>query len=70
MAIDVPLSAANRWHSWLGHRSASKLRVLVPSLGLLPSLDWDSCQLSKHFGSNFQSSKHSFQLFDVIHCDI
>lgn len=65
MAIDVPLSAANRWHSWLGHRSASKLRVLVPS-----SLDWDSCQLSKHFGSNFQPSKHSFQLFDVIHCDI
>ncbi|RDX80818.1 hypothetical protein CR513_38592, partial [Mucuna pruriens] len=40
-------------HNHLGHPSLTKLKLMVPSLNKLSTLDCESCQLGKHVRSTF-----------------
>jgi len=59
-------------HRRLGHPSLDKLKVLVPHLLHLKSLDCESCQLGKHVRVSFPScaNKRSMSPFDIIHSDV
>lgn len=59
-------------HRRLGHPSFDKLKVLVPQLLHLKSLDCESCQLGKHVRASFPSSsnKRSKSPFDIVHSDV
>ena len=59
-------------HRRLGHPSLDKLKVLVPQLSHLKSLDCESCQLGKHVRASFPSSpnKRSKSPFDIVHSDV
>jgi transposase InsO family protein len=59
-------------HRRLGHPSLDKLKVLVPHLSHLKSLDCESCQLGKHVRVSFPSrvNKRSMSPFDIIHSDV
>jgi len=59
-------------HHRPGHPSLDKLKVLVPQLSHLKSLDCESCQLGKHVRTSFHNSvnKRSMHAFDIVHSDI
>ncbi|RDX87989.1 hypothetical protein CR513_30468, partial [Mucuna pruriens] len=59
-------------HNRLGHPNLAKLKLMVPSLNKLSTLDCESCQLSKHVRSTFPSQvnkKCNFH-FSVVHSKI
>ncbi|KAK2380773.1 putative mitochondrial protein [Trifolium repens] len=59
-------------HRRLGHPSLDKLKVLIPHLSHLKSLNCESCQLGKHVRASFPSSanKRSMSPFDIVHSDV
>jgi len=59
-------------HCRLGHPSLPVLKLLVPSLGSLSSLDCESCQLGKHHRVSYPSRVNNRvgQLFDLVHSDV
>ncbi|RDY13118.1 hypothetical protein CR513_02010, partial [Mucuna pruriens] len=59
-------------HNHLAHPSLAKLKLMVPSLNKLFTLECKSCQLSKHVRSTFpnQINKRCNLPFSIIHSDI
>ncbi|RDX95195.1 hypothetical protein CR513_22320, partial [Mucuna pruriens] len=62
----------NLLHNCLGHLSLAKLKLMVPSLNKLSTLDYESCQLGKHVRSTFpnQVNKRCNFSFSIVHSDI
>ncbi|RDX77387.1 hypothetical protein CR513_42506, partial [Mucuna pruriens] len=59
-------------HNRLGHPSLAKLKLMVPSLNKLSTLECESCQLGKHVRSTFpnQVNKRCNSPFSIVHSDI
>ncbi|RDX96106.1 hypothetical protein CR513_21286, partial [Mucuna pruriens] len=59
-------------HNRLGHPSLAKLKLMVPSLNKLSTLECESCQLGKHVRSTFpnQVNKRCNLPFSIVHSDI
>ncbi|RDX77381.1 hypothetical protein CR513_42508, partial [Mucuna pruriens] len=59
-------------HNCLGHPSLAKLKLMVPSLNKLSTLECESCQLGKHVRSTFPNhvNKRCNSPFSIVHSDI
>ncbi|RDX80928.1 hypothetical protein CR513_38435, partial [Mucuna pruriens] len=59
-------------HNRLGHPSLAKLKLMVPKLNKLSTLDCESCQLGKHVRFTFpnQVNKRCNFPFSIVHSDI
>nr|DAD19838.1 TPA_asm: hypothetical protein HUJ06_021301 [Nelumbo nucifera] len=61
-----------QWHCRLGHPSFKALKLLVPSLSCLPSLDCELCYLGKHHSVSFSPrvDSHVLSPFSLVHLDV
>ncbi|XP_020528249.1 uncharacterized protein LOC110007977 [Amborella trichopoda] len=61
-----------QWHCWLVHPSINNLKLLVPSLESLSTLECETCELSKHHRISFHPrvNKRMFVLVAVVHSNI
>ena len=59
-------------HCRLGHPSLANLKLLVPSLSYLSSLECESCQLGKHHRVQFapRVNKRVSRPFQLVHSDV